>query len=141
MSTSDKKVIVSLYLLGDDLDPIRISNELGVTPTEARRKGEKRKSSTGSEYVNKTGLWCLVIDRDHAEVVDVTASLLAALEPSKKSLSALPGVQDAYFDVFVAGLADGDGEGVCEFAIESDQLASLARFGLPIRFTVSIGHD
>lgn len=141
MNTSDKKVIVSLYLLGDELDPVLISEELGVTPSETRRKGEKRASSTGREYTNRTGLWSLVIDRDQAEVAGVTAILLAELEPCKKNLSTLPGVNDAYFDVFVAGLADDGGEGTCEFAIKSDQLALLALFGLPIRFTVSLGRD
>lgn len=142
MNISDKKVIVSLYLLGDDLDPAKISKELGVIPTEARRKGERRKSpTTGREYINKTGLWSFVIDRDHAEVAKVMNSLLIALEPYKKSIGTLSGIQDAYFDVFVAALADGDDKGSCEFSIESAQLAMLARFGVPIRFTVNVGHD
>ena len=82
-----------------------------------------------------------MVNRDHAEIVEVVGNLLTALAPYKKSLAALPGVDDAYFDVFVAGLIDRDGEGACEFALQSVQLTMLAKFGIPIRFTVSIGHE
>jgi hypothetical protein len=41
MNTSDKKVIVSLYFLGEELNPVRVPEELGVIPSETRRKGEK----------------------------------------------------------------------------------------------------
>ena len=64
MNLTDKKVRVGLYLLGDELDPSKISDQLGVVPTETRRKGELRESGeTGREYINKTGLWCLVIEK------------------------------------------------------------------------------
>ena len=69
------------------------------------------------------------------------ASLLAVFQNREKSLEALDGVQDAYYDVFVAGLSDDEGEGTCELSIESVQLAALARFKLPIRFKVNIGRD
>jgi hypothetical protein len=142
MNIPDTKVIVSLYLIGDDLDPSKITNELGIAPTESRRKGETRTAPvTGRQYVNKTGLWCLMVDKDHAEVTAVVSQLLEELKTRTKPLHSLHGVQDAYFDVFVAGLTDAEGDATCEFALDCAQLARLTQFGLPIRFTVTMGND
>jgi hypothetical protein len=141
MNSQDVLVTVGLYLLGEQLDPEKISEELGIVPTKARRKGEKRETATGREYISKTGVWSLVLSKDHAEVADVAANLLTALAHCKKPLKTLTGIQDAYFDVFIAGTADNDGEGSCEFEIDSAQLATLAQHGLPIRFKVSLGQD
>jgi len=143
MNISDKKVIASLYLHGDNLNPDDISNILGILPSGAHRKGDKRTpSATGREYVPyRSGLWSLVLDRNHAEVMDIMAELLTILAKVNLSLASLPGVQDAYFDVFIAGLINQSGQGKCEFELEGQQLSALARFGIPIHFTVDIGHD
>jgi hypothetical protein len=141
MNSQDVLVTVGLYLLGDQLDPEKVSEELGIVPTTARRKGEKRVTATGREYTSKTGVWSLVMSKDHAEVAGVAGNLLAALAHCRKPIRTLTDIHDAYFDVFIAGTADNDGEGSCEFEIDGAQLAALAQHELPIRFKVSIGHD
>ncbi|WP_083745818.1 DUF4279 domain-containing protein [Variovorax sp. KK3] len=119
-----------------------MSKELGIAPTDGRRKGETRTAPvTGRKYVNKTGLWCLVIDRDHADVANVVNRLLDKLKPREGTLRGLHGVEDAYFDVFIAGLTDTEGEANCQFALDGAQLATLAQFGPPIRFTVTMGTE
>lgn len=139
MSTSDKKVMVGIYLKGHDLDPREITEAIGITPTVAHGRGETQKTSSGHEFVTKTGVWGFVIDEDPAEVVDVVASLIAALGRQEDSLANLPQVEYAYIDIFVAADSDEDGEGTCEMALTDLQIKALSNYGLPICFTVSIG--
>ncbi|MFG6448904.1 DUF4279 domain-containing protein [Roseateles sp. BYS180W] len=139
MSTSNKKVMVGLYLKGDDLEPQQITESIGIVPTISHGRGEAQRTTSGREFVTKTGVWGFVIDEDPAEVVDVVASLIAALGQHKESLANLPQVQEAYIDVFVAADSDEDGEGTCEMALTALQVKVLSSYGLPIRFTVSMG--
>jgi hypothetical protein len=138
MRTFYKIVDVGLYLHGENLDPEEISKILGVFPSRVHRKGDKNISpKTGREYVPwKQGLWKLVLNRNHAEVTNVMTELLTALGKVDLTLTSLPGVQNAYFDVFISGMTNRNLEGrTCEFELEGQQLAALARFGVPIQFT------
>ena len=140
MSISDKKVVVSLYLKGHDLNPQEITEALGVTPSVSHGRGEAQRTSSGREFVTKTGVWGLVIDKDPAEVSDVVASLIATLGQQEGVVFAkLRQVQEAYFDIFVAADSDEDGEGTCEMEFTDLQVKALSQYGLPIRFTVSMG--
>lgn len=138
MIASDKKVIASLYLKGDDLDPAEITKVLRLMPTVSQTRGEVHRTLSGREFVTQTGLWGLVIDRDPAEVTDVVMELLANLS-GQSTLGDLPNVQEAYFDIFVAGSLDEGSEGTCEMELTAAQMMALAQYGLPVRFTVSLG--
>ena len=150
MKISETKMSVGLYLHGDDLNPDDISIILGVSPSGAHRKGDKRNPpvspTTGREYIPyKSGLWSLVLHRDDAEVTDVITELLTNLAKVELSLASLPGVQVAFFDVFIAGIMERykkskhrDNKDTFEFELEHHQLAVLARFGIPIRFTATM---
>jgi len=83
-------------------------------------------------------MWALVIERDGMEVSTVLAELLNVLGLQSGLLS-LPNVEESYFDIFVAALSDEDGEGTCELELAASQSAALAEYGLPVRFTVSMG--
>ena len=142
-------MLVSLYLHGDDLNPDDISKILGVAPSGAHRKGDKRTSSaTGREYaLCKSGLWSLVLNRDDAELVNVVDELLTYFEKVDLPLASLPGVQDAYFDIFIVGPMERyndhykGNKDTFEFELEGHQLVALARFGIPIRFTTSMTYE
>lgn len=138
MTLSDKKVIAGLYLKGNNLDPKEITRTLGVGPTSSHACGEVHTTSSGREFVTKTGLWSLVVDCDPAEVADVLEALLARLG-KQPELMTLPGVQEAYFDVFIALLSDDDGEATCAMELTSDRLNALSHYRLPVRFTVTVG--
>jgi hypothetical protein len=139
MSTSDKKVMAGLYLKGHDLDPFVITKTLGLKPSISHARGEAKMTPSGHEFVTKTGVWGLVVDKDLAEVSDVVDSLIATLGQQEDSFTKLPQVQEAYLDIFVAADSDEDGEGTCELELTDVQLKVLSKYGLPIRFTVSMG--
>jgi hypothetical protein len=139
MSISDKLVAVGLYLKGHDLDPQKITEAIGLEPTFAHRRGEKKATSAGSEFVTKIGLWGLVIEEEPAEMADVVEKLIETLRPHARSLQELPQVQEAYIDIFVATDTNVAGESSCEMSLTADQIGTLSKFELPIRLTVSIG--
>lgn len=140
MSTQDKKVIAGVYFKGPDLDPQSITAALGINPSNSHPYGETKRTSSGAVFSTKTGLWALVVDRDSAEVSDVLETLLVSLG-KQSTLANLAGVREAYFDVFVALTSDDDGEGSCTMELNPAMLSELLSYGLPVRFTVTMGRS
>ena len=127
---------VAVHLKGDDLDPQRLSDVIGLAPTRSHRKGERWTSRSGSGGTRNTGLWSRAFEGKgfdvSADVVRLTSDAAVA------SLSALPGVEEAYFDVFFAVHANDDGGAEHAFALAPDALLAIGKAGLPIRFTVAV---
>ncbi|MCL2716027.1 MAG: DUF4279 domain-containing protein [Alphaproteobacteria bacterium] len=150
MKLSDGSIVeMSLRLHGDDLNPDEISGILGVLPSSGHRKGDKRTSRvTGFEQYApwKSGVWILYSDRnpDDGEVAHVVSEFLGGLEKVNLLLGSLPGVQEAYFDIVIFGAIDREDRNNKEifvFELGTRRLAALARFGIPIRFKISIDFD
>jgi hypothetical protein len=73
------RVSVSLRVAGEDLNPEFVSQLLGVTPTFAARKGERRKSGE-RDLVQRTGVWFLELpESSEWELADALTELLARL--------------------------------------------------------------
>lgn len=74
----------SLRLMGDRLEPDRVSAVLGTTPTLAYRKGEIYKRSRGHDIRGRSGLWLLSTRRrfESVELDDHFAQLLEVLFPA-----------------------------------------------------------
>jgi hypothetical protein len=136
MNPSDLTVMVGLYLLGADLSPHRITDSLRIQPTVSQARGDIRTTPSGTDYVIKTGTWGLVIDRTPGEVSDLLDELFAKLGP-QPALASIPGVQEAYFDIFIASLTDEDGDSTCAMAFSTEQTEKLSRYNLPVRITMT----
>lgn len=141
MKTDDYKVIVALYLRGEDLAPDSVTTALGINPSRSQRKGEKRVTSTNREYVTKIGMWGLISDADSNLIADHITRLASLVKLDANALCGVAGVQEAYIDIFVAAIANEDGEGSCEFELSPDNLTDLERMGLPVRLTVTLGKE
>lgn len=132
------KIIVALYIRGQDLDPDLVTKQLGIAPSRFQHKGEVRKTSTNRDYVTKIGLWCLISYLDSQLVNEHIENLALKIGATASLIRGIPEVQQAYFDVFIATESDIDGEGGCEFELSDDTLAMVSKIGLPVRFTVSV---
>lgn len=139
--TTDLKIIVALYIRGDDLDPNTVTSELNVAPSRLQRKGERKITSSNREYIVKTGMWGLIANSDTNLLCDHIASLTSGITLDADAIFRLPGVEEAFIDVFVAAIGEEDGEGSCEFELTKDNVAALEQLRLPVRFSVSIGKD
>lgn len=140
MTYKDPKLIVALYLRGEHLDPDLVTQRVGIEPSKMHKKGDTHVTSTGHKVTAKHGLWALVIEVDSLSLDDHLLRLEGSLPPDL-SPSSIGGVEDAYFDVFVAMTSDADGDAECELEVSPKLLALLASFGLPVRITVTSGRD
>ena len=140
MNQQNQKLEVALYLRGDDLDPAQVSQLLGLEPTKSQRKGEERLTSTNRKITAKVGLWALVAEsksNDLSVLIDELTSKIG--DRAAAPLPSIPGVQEAFLDVFIAIDADReDGGGTCEFQLSTEDLHSLKRVGVATRFTVAV---
>jgi hypothetical protein len=140
MKPEDPKLIVAVYLRGEDLDPERVTQSVRVEPSRTQKKGEKLVTSTGREFTAKLGLWALVVELDSSSL-DAHLMQLANVLPAGSLLAAVTGVEEAYVDIFVALVSDTDGDAKCELALSSKSLELLSRLGLPVRISVTAGRE
>jgi len=127
---------VSLYLLGDHLDPEAVTRTIGVTPDDAHRRGEMRRLG-GVDKPHKTSLWRLSRKAHSANVSAALLALLGDLDPAKVSEVASC-ADDAFIDVFMATTVDqGELEASIEFELSIDAICALKSLNLPVKFSVS----
>ena len=131
-------ITVALYLRGDDLDPELVSRTLGITPSRSQRRGEKQTTSTNKEITTRIGLWAILSESKSRALSDHVAELITRVGTKRDRLLGIPGVQEAYVDVFMAADADADGGGTCEFDLSAEQVAFVAGLGTPIKFTIAV---
>ena len=129
---------VSIYLLGDELDPDSVTALLGLKPDEFHRKGKRWTTSTNREVIERTGIWVVSAKTTSNDLNRVIGDVASKIDANAPFLMQLPGVEEAFLDVFIAIDADTDGGGTCEFELTPQDVAELTRLGLPVRFTVTV---
>lgn len=138
MNQQKKTVDVTLYLRGDALDPEQASQLLGVKPSKSQKKGEERVTSTNRKIVVKTGLWAFAAKSKTESISALVGELAFAIGDGVQNLPSIPGVQEAFLDIFMAIDAEPEGGGTCEFELSFNDLRLLERFGIPVKVTVTV---
>lgn len=142
MTESDYKITVAVYLRGDSLDPVFISNVIGVNPTRSQYKGQKNLTSTNREFLSKIGMWSLVSESCSSKISDHVNDLFSQIGGCELVLSSISGVDEAYVDIFIASTTDGANDASCDFDLNEAALSALATLALPVRFSVNmVGSD
>jgi hypothetical protein len=122
---------VSLRIESPDLDVTQVTNELGIQPTQTRRKGDRRSEST----VWKNGLWEFeVFQHDRSEWESLEAGLielLRVLTPRLQLLRKYQESNDAYLwcGVFCSGFSGGP-------RLSAEILGKLSALGTPISLSI-----
>lgn len=132
---------VALYLRGDAIDPVLITNSLGVDPSKAHTKGAKRRIASGAELISKTGLWELTSEEQSTSVSKHLSWIQERIRYSDKSLLSLPGVTDAELNVFIALGIQKDGAETYETALSVAQLSWLSTIGASLSISVIYVED
>jgi Domain of unknown function (DUF4279) len=140
MKPDEPQLIVALYVRGDALDPELVTQLLGVEPTKMQKKGQEFVTPSGREFATKIGLWSLVIQSESTSLDEHLTMLLSALA-GRKGIDSIPGVEDAYVDVFVALASDKDGDANCALSVGPAALEGLATLGLPLRISMTAGPE
>jgi hypothetical protein len=119
---------VSLGIYGEPLEPERITELLGLTPTRWGRKGEIRISPRAKVPPRKNSFWLLSSPLADSEPLDAHLSwLMDKLEPKRQALEELA---KEYKVQFVCGFSSENGQGGCTF--DPRLLNRLSSLGLPL---------
>ncbi|MEA9590103.1 DUF4279 domain-containing protein [Xanthomonas sp. WHRI 10064A] len=135
MSKSELSIEVALYLKGDELEPSVVTEMLGVEPTKSHAKGKSWLTSSGKEVVEKTGLWKFslrTVGDGYSEIIQGVCNVaVRGVVPC----SIIPGVTNAFIDIFVGENSDEFGGGTFELFADTSIIRLLAETGLPIHTT------
>ena len=71
--------------------------------------------------------------------MDISDAIVRLVSGAKiSSWNGLPGVEEAYLDVFIAMDADVEGGGECEFFLSAEAAEKVKKMELAAKFTVAI---
>jgi hypothetical protein len=126
------RLVASLTVVGEMVDPQEISNLVGAQPDRTHRVGDP--VSTRSEARQRTGLWSISTEArmgDHASLSEHIRELLGRVTRDQDVWRALATSHSAR--VFVGWFMDGENEGD---GVEPDVMEELARLSLPLDLDV-----
>lgn len=128
---------LSVYLSGDEINPMRISKLIGFDATEEHCKGDVWITSSSKKVVEKTGFWSFTHSVSTNDVEGELSKFLSMFSEGV-SFGNLPGVTDAFLDVFVANNADEYGGGEGGITLDPQCLIRLAALELPFQVTIAV---
>lgn len=126
-------ISINLRLTGDALNPETITAILKVEPTIARKKGDRR-ISTSKEIVSKFGLWTWkILDQDESIGINQQIEQLGnTFKDLNLSLKDLPHVDEAWIDICVV---NDTGRDTC-LLWDFGSIEIFHRLRLPVEVTV-----
>lgn len=133
MSKEEDLLIVSIYLKGGQLKPSAVSDALLIQPTRSHELGELLGKS--KEIAARTGVWVTTAQTKSTQFADHIEELLGNFRFFSSRLDEIEGVEDAFFDIFIASDAPIDGD--CSFALDKSTVRRIGQLGLGLQFTVS----
>lgn len=130
---------VAIYLYGEDLDPLVISQVLGVSPTRAWRRGERIVGEkSGGEFNPRIGLWMYKTISQSKQLSDHVNEILACLKLNTVGeIERVNGVQQAKIDVYMLPDAGED----ATLSLDARDLQALGRLGLRLEITAGCMAD
>lgn len=137
MSEVQKVGSVAIYLHGDDLEPQRLTELLGIEPDTSWKSGEERRLSSGTTVRAKTGLWTLSAPVTDHDANGAVKRLTDALGENFPRVSSMPGVESAYMDIFLCITQEQSDAGYT-LELSNSKLAAIANAGLGLQMTISL---
>jgi hypothetical protein len=137
MSDTPKNT-VALYIRGLSFDPESASLMLGTKPTIARRKGDVRKTSKGTDITSKEGLWVYRSYSESKSVTENVRGLLDVLGAKARGVATLPFVDDAYLDIFVSPNDLSRKRGEFSIELDASDITRIEELGVPVRVTIAL---
>ena len=134
------QVAVSLYVVGDELDPSQVTSFFGAEPSLIRRKGQEWVGPSGRRTVPRTSSWSLELPLKSEPLNDQLINLISRLS-SRRGVQTLKGVEEAFVDIYVSAAADASGESKVAFDIKPSAIQAMAELGLDVRLTVVAGSE
>ncbi|MBB3291291.1 MULTISPECIES: DUF4279 domain-containing protein [unclassified Rhizobium] len=140
MTNTEKAGTVAVYIHGDNLEPERITDFLGVEPDEQWKSGDERLLSSGSSVKAKTGMWTLTVPLKEVDLDHILAKLTETLGKNFLRILSVPGIDSAYADVLLF-ISQRQADAGYTLRLPNSELAAVVNAGLDIQVTVSIAGD
>lgn len=132
------QVAVSLYVVGDELDPNEVTSFFGTTPSLTRIKGQEWVGPSGRKTLPRTSSWSLELPLKSEPLNDQLIELTSRLS-LRSGVQTLKGVEEAFVDIYVSAVADASGESKAAVDINPNAIQALGQLGLDVRVTVVAG--
>jgi hypothetical protein len=139
-STDALECRVKLLIYPGDLDPEKVTEILGIAPSEIVKKGKiSGPNSLGRVRVNKNNGWFLISDQDLKSnmLTDHMDWMLEKLVPIKSGLDALKSVPGLYISFRCTWWTRDGGW----FTFTEAQLKKIAEIGLNLEFEIAAYPD
>ena len=134
----DPKISVGVYVTGAELDPEQVHSVVELPNPTLKKKGERRTTSSGREFVVKAGAYSSVQTVEMGDLLNHLRRLSDIL-PSPARLRSVGGVEDVFLDVLVLAEPDDDSTpGSASALLPADLWPVLNRIGLPVNITLAV---
>jgi hypothetical protein len=131
MKQEEPYLIVAVYLRGGQLQPMHVSEVLGIKPSRFQVKGGLKFGS--KDVIAKIGVWALIAQTNSPILADHLDELFGKIgDPIP--LDKIEGVEEAYLDIFMAPDAENQ---TVESKISKSDLQKINRLGLDIQLTIT----
>lgn len=125
---------LSLIILGDLLNPEKISSTLNVKPNTTRLKNMLVPSVSTKPIIAKTGLWSWkAISTSELSFDDQIMEFNSVFKEVACKLIDLPNVSEIWLDFC---LIDDNTKGFNSFSLSAESLKIISKARLPTKFTV-----
>lgn len=144
MSDAPYLISVSLYVRGENLDPNRISEIIGLTPTSSGRRGGSRTTDSGRQVHPRSGFWVFSTKRTANSESELDSTLNTDLENLARSLpnhevdlSVMVSPNEIFLDIYI-GVDLVDRSARASFVIKPSIMMKLSSLGIPIDITIDV---
>lgn len=127
---------VALCLHGESLDPALITEILGVTPTDERKKDEKKLTASGRAYTAKSGLWELYSEDPSCDL-ECRLRWLQEKIGEHKCLLSMPSVEYVKVYIYVDLASRGRDAETYETRLDSNQLEWISKIGAALELVLT----
>jgi Domain of unknown function (DUF4279) len=145
---------LSIILRGDNLDPEKLVELLGVEPDRQTRRGHTRTTASNKLLVEKSGLWSIrsglveignesriseLLNIPFFKLKPVLEQLRLRVSGQGFSLADIADVDEAYADYYIYRVTENGSDSSVEFELPLQQLNLFQELGLSVLFNIESG--
>jgi hypothetical protein len=128
---------ISLTLLGNHLDPHKVTETLGMEPDKSWRKGDRASKDPAILCERKSGIWEVTITPPIDELTPRLIDLLTTFNKFEAFSDMIPEVEQAKLWILVFGRAEA--VNLVEIEMCKPVLALMAKLGVEFYMNVGLG--
>jgi hypothetical protein len=130
---------ISLTLLGDHLDPSKVSEILGMEPDRSWRKGDRASKDPAIIRERRTGIWKIIVTTTPESLNSDFRDLLSRFSECQAFSDFIPEIQQSKLAIFFAAAAQQVNS--LDLRVDHQSIAIMARLGVEFYTVVAFDSD